>query len=136
LQNAGKQDGARSESPTESRWNSAEHGRCSRFVHRRLDQLDETLRSSHDDRNAAACALFGVYGTFLPPERVQPVLASFDALHPLGRHGQPSDVAEAILFLASDAASWITGIVMTASSPPAITADGQVGTHVATACWS
>lgn len=29
--------------------------------------------------------------------------------HPLGRPGQPNDVAETILFLASDRASWITG---------------------------
>ena len=29
---------------------------------------------------------------------------------PLGRIGQPADVANAALFLASDEASWITGI--------------------------
>jgi NAD(P)-dependent dehydrogenase (short-subunit alcohol dehydrogenase family) len=29
--------------------------------------------------------------------------------HPLGRPGQPSDVAEMILFLASDKAAWMTG---------------------------
>jgi NAD(P)-dependent dehydrogenase (short-subunit alcohol dehydrogenase family) len=29
--------------------------------------------------------------------------------HPLGRIGQPADIANAILFLASDEASWITG---------------------------
>src|SRR5213596_189079 len=29
--------------------------------------------------------------------------------HPLGRPGQPMDVAELILFLASDRASWMTG---------------------------
>ena len=29
--------------------------------------------------------------------------------HPLGRPGQPDDVAELILFLASDSASWMTG---------------------------
>jgi NAD(P)-dependent dehydrogenase (short-subunit alcohol dehydrogenase family) len=29
--------------------------------------------------------------------------------HPLGRPGQPHDVVEAILFLASDRASWMTG---------------------------
>jgi NAD(P)-dependent dehydrogenase (short-subunit alcohol dehydrogenase family) len=29
--------------------------------------------------------------------------------HPLGRPGQPSDVAEMILFLASDKAGWMTG---------------------------
>lgn len=32
--------------------------------------------------------------------------------YPLGRIGQPGDVAEALMFLASDAASWITGIVL------------------------
>jgi 3-oxoacyl-[acyl-carrier protein] reductase len=31
---------------------------------------------------------------------------------PLGRHGEPADVAGAALFLSSDAASWITGQVL------------------------
>jgi 3-oxoacyl-[acyl-carrier protein] reductase len=34
------------------------------------------------------------------------------AAHPLGRIGEPEDVAAAIAFLASDAASWITGVVL------------------------
>ena len=32
--------------------------------------------------------------------------------YPLGRVGRPDDVAEALLFLASDAAAWITGVVL------------------------
>jgi len=32
--------------------------------------------------------------------------------HPLGRIGEPQDVAAAVAFLASDAASWITGVVL------------------------
>jgi len=34
------------------------------------------------------------------------------ASHPLGRIGEPEDVASAVAFLASDHASWITGVVL------------------------
>jgi NAD(P)-dependent dehydrogenase (short-subunit alcohol dehydrogenase family) len=34
------------------------------------------------------------------------------ALHPLGRLGTPTDVADAVSFLVSDRASWITGVAM------------------------
>lgn len=53
-----------------------------------------------------------VYGTFMSEEQVREVLPGFNAFHPLGRNGQPADVAEAILFLASQQASWITGTVL------------------------
>ncbi|WP_122409682.1 SDR family NAD(P)-dependent oxidoreductase [Pseudomonas viridiflava] len=53
-----------------------------------------------------------VYGTFMDAAQVEQVLPTFNAFHPLGRNGQPADVAQAILFLASDEASWITGTVL------------------------
>ena len=55
---------------------------------------------------AAAGAFFG--GTrllFLPPE----TLAELAEETPLGRNGTPEDVAEAVRFLASDRAAFITG---------------------------
>jgi NAD(P)-dependent dehydrogenase (short-subunit alcohol dehydrogenase family) len=53
-----------------------------------------------------------VFNTFLTDEQVAQVLPSFNAMHPLGRNGQPEDAAEAMLFLASDQAKWITGVVL------------------------
>ena len=51
-----------------------------------------------------------VYNTFLSPEQVKEVLPNFNNFHPMGRIGQPSDVVEAILFLAR--AAWITGVIL------------------------
>lgn len=53
-----------------------------------------------------------VFNTFLTPEQVAAVLPTFNAMHPLGRNGQPADAAEALLFLASDQASFVTGAVL------------------------
>jgi NAD(P)-dependent dehydrogenase (short-subunit alcohol dehydrogenase family) len=49
---------------------------------------------------------------FLTPEEAREVLDSVNAFHPLGRHGYPSDVVEAVLFYASDRAGWITGTTL------------------------
>jgi NAD(P)-dependent dehydrogenase (short-subunit alcohol dehydrogenase family) len=52
------------------------------------------------------------YERFMTPEEARAVLDSVNAFHPLGRHGQPEDVVEAVLFLASEKAGWITGITL------------------------
>jgi len=48
----------------------------------------------------------------VPPERQAQFLTTFANLHPLGRNGRPDDVADAVLFFASDQSRWITGAVL------------------------
>jgi NAD(P)-dependent dehydrogenase (short-subunit alcohol dehydrogenase family) len=47
----------------------------------------------------------------LPPQR----LAGLQASLPLGRMGEPEEVAEAIMWLLSDSASYVTGAVLSVS---------------------
>ena len=53
-----------------------------------------------------------VYTTFPTQEQADALLPTFNAFHPLGRNGQPADVAAAIMYLADDAAGWVTGVVL------------------------
>ncbi len=53
-----------------------------------------------------------LYEKFVPKNQIDSTLATFAPLHPLGRVGTPSDVANAITFLLSEQASWITGTIL------------------------
>jgi NAD(P)-dependent dehydrogenase (short-subunit alcohol dehydrogenase family) len=52
-----------------------------------------------------------IYEGFIEPSKVAETLDSFNGFHPIGRVGNPDDVANVITFLLSDKASWITGSV-------------------------
>jgi NAD(P)-dependent dehydrogenase (short-subunit alcohol dehydrogenase family) len=83
-------------------------------VHALVKNLAIELAPDKIRVNAIAPAVIEtpVYDTFLSPEQVKAVLPTFNAMHPLGRNGQAADAAEALLFLASDQASFITGVVL------------------------
>src|SRR6202041_2715303 len=83
-------------------------------VHALVKNLAIELAPDKIRVNAIAPAVIEtpVYDTFLTPEQVKAVLPTFKALHPLGRNGQVADAAEALLFLASDKDSFITGVVL------------------------
>jgi NAD(P)-dependent dehydrogenase (short-subunit alcohol dehydrogenase family) len=53
-----------------------------------------------------------VWDTFLAPQERADLLPSLNDFHPLRRNGQAEDVVNAILFLASERASWITGVLL------------------------
>ena len=52
-----------------------------------------------------------IYENFIDADKVDETLATFNGFHPLGRIGQPADVAHAITFLLSDKSAWTTGAV-------------------------
>jgi len=93
---------------------SAAYSAANAGVHAMVRNLAIELAPMNIRINAVAPAVVEtpVYNTFLSNDQVKEVLPTFNTFHPLGRNGQPRDVAEAILFLASEQASWITGAVL------------------------
>ncbi len=93
---------------------SAAYSAANAGVHALTRNLAIELASSGIRINTIAPAVVEtpVYNTFMDSEQVRQVLPTFNAFHPLGRNGQPADVAEAILFMASQEASWVTGTVL------------------------
>ena len=58
-----------------------------------------------------AVVLTPIYGAFIEPAKIEETLQGFNEFHPIGRIGQPDDVAAVIDHLLSDEAGWVTGAV-------------------------
>src|SRR5262247_802477 len=62
-------------------------------------------------------------------ERIPPdTKVAMVAAHPIRRLGTPDDVAQAALYLASDAASWVTGLVLGVSGGAVMVGVARRGT--------
>ena len=92
-----------------SAYSAAQAGRHALTKNLALELAPERIRV-----NTVALAFVETpsYERFMSPEEARDVLDAVNGFHPLGRHGQPDDVVEAIAFLAGDGAGWITGTTL------------------------
>lgn len=52
-----------------------------------------------------------IYESFIAKDEVEQALDGFNSFHPIGRTGTAAEVAHVVVFLLSDAASWVTGAI-------------------------
>ena len=82
-------------------------------LHSLTQHLAMELAPKHIRVNAVSPAVVQtpIYEGFIPKAEVHSALQGFNSFHPIGRVGTAQDVAEVVIFLLSNKASWVTGAI-------------------------
>lgn len=92
-----------------SAYSMAKAGLHSLTQHLAMELADYNIRVN---AVSPAVVVTPIYGAFIDPDAIEDTLTdAFDAFHPIGRVGQPQEVAKTIDFLLSDDSEWVTGAV-------------------------
>lgn len=91
-----------------SAYSMAKAGLHSLTQHLAMELAEDNIRVN---AVSPAVVLTTIYKAFIEEQQIPEALAGFNGFHPIGRIGQPREVASAIDFLLSDDSSWVTGAI-------------------------